>query len=155
MSITIYVLPGRLGRKDFRTCIHSRKCRMGERFFRQTRQIFAGILGVCQENLTKYGGKRSAQTAYWVLWIQVLTKHIRHDGIKRHIANGESILKPIFLAAFHRSEFITIMSGFGTPLICAWKGDSNTDYFAVLNSGSNLRLTSPCVVVCFLLNLIL
>ena len=30
----------------------------GEKFFRQTRQIFAGILGVFQENLTQYGGKR-------------------------------------------------------------------------------------------------
>ena len=45
---------------DLRTCIHSRKCRTGERFCRQTRQIFADILCVCQENLTMDGGKRSA-----------------------------------------------------------------------------------------------
>jgi hypothetical protein len=29
----------------------------GERFFRQTRQIFAGIIDLWQENLTKHGGK--------------------------------------------------------------------------------------------------
>ena len=42
--------------------IHNRKCRMGEVFCRQTRQIFAGILDVFQKNLTHYVGKRPART---------------------------------------------------------------------------------------------
>ena len=39
-----------------------------------------------------------------------LAKHIGHDGIKRHIADGKSVLKAVFLAAFHRCEFIAIAS---------------------------------------------
>ena len=30
-----------------------------------------------------------------------LAKHIRHDGIKRHIADGEGILETVLLTAFH------------------------------------------------------
>ena len=52
---------------DFRTCIHSRRCRRGEGFFRQTRRVFAGMLGAFQENATRYGGKRPAQTAFEVV----------------------------------------------------------------------------------------
>ena len=39
-----------------------------------------------------------------------LAKHIGHDGIKRYIADGKSILKTVFLAAFHRCELIAIAS---------------------------------------------
>ena len=39
-----------------------------------------------------------------------LAKHIGHDGIKRHIADGKSVLKAVFLAAFHRCELIAIAS---------------------------------------------
>ena len=52
---------------EVRTCIHSRRCRVGEGFFRQTRRIFAGILCVFQENSTQYGGKRPVQTAFEVV----------------------------------------------------------------------------------------
>ena len=45
--------------------------------------------------------------------------------------------------------------GLWAPLICAWKGDSSTDCHTVLSSWYNLRLTSPCVVVCIPLKLIL
>ena len=37
---------------------------MGEGFLRRSRQIFAGILDVFQENLTKNGVKRPDQTAF-------------------------------------------------------------------------------------------
>ncbi len=37
-----------------------------------------------------------------------LAKHIRHDGIKRHIADGEGILETVLLTAFHRSEFVAV-----------------------------------------------
>ena len=36
-------------------------------FFVIRRQFFAGILYVLQEKLTKYGGKRTVQTAFWRL----------------------------------------------------------------------------------------
>lgn len=49
-----------------RTCIRNRGCRPGEEFFRQTRQIFAGILYVWQENLTQYGGKRPVRAVFEV-----------------------------------------------------------------------------------------
>ena len=52
---------------DFRTCIHSRGCRLSEGFFRQARRIFAGILCVLQENSTQHGGKRPGQTAFEVV----------------------------------------------------------------------------------------
>ncbi len=52
---------------SLRTCIHSRRCRLGKGFFRQTRQIFAGIRCVLQENLTQDGGKRPVQTAFEVV----------------------------------------------------------------------------------------
>ena len=39
-----------------------------------------------------------------------LAKHIGHDGIKRHIADSKSILKTVFLTAFHRCELIAIAS---------------------------------------------
>ncbi len=32
------------------------------------------------------------------------TKHIGHNGIQCHIADGKRILKPIFLAAFHKAN---------------------------------------------------
>ena len=53
--------------ESLRTCIHSRRCRLGKGFFRQTRQIFAGIRCVLQENLTQDGGKRPVQTAFEVV----------------------------------------------------------------------------------------
>ena len=37
---------------------------MGEGFSRRSRQIFAGILDVFQENLTKIGAKRPGQAAF-------------------------------------------------------------------------------------------
>ena len=56
-----------------------------------------------------------------MLWIKILigcqvirdcgrgfTKHIRHNGIKSHIANGKSVLKTILLTALHRSELIAV-----------------------------------------------
>ena len=39
-----------------------------------------------------------------------LAKHIRHDGIQRHIADGEGILKAVFPAASHRFEFVAVTS---------------------------------------------
>ena len=39
-------------------------------------------------------------------------EHIRHDGIKRHIADGKSVLETVLLAAFHRSEFVTVTCQF-------------------------------------------
>lgn len=39
-----------------------------------------------------------------------LAKHIGHDGIQRHIADSKSVLKAVFLAAFHRREFVAIAS---------------------------------------------
>ena len=53
--------------RGLRTCIHSRGCRRGEEFFRQTRRVFAGILCVFQENATQYGGKRPVHTAFEVV----------------------------------------------------------------------------------------
>ena len=41
-----------------------------------------------------------------------LAKHVGHDGIQRHIADGKSVLKAVFLAAFHRREFVAIASQF-------------------------------------------
>ena len=56
-----------------------------------------------------------------MLWVKILigcqvicdcgrrfAKHIRHDRIKSHIADSKGILKTILLAAFHRSEFVTV-----------------------------------------------
>ena len=37
---------------------------MGKKFFRRTRQIFAGILGVFQGSLSKSSGKRPAETVF-------------------------------------------------------------------------------------------
>lgn len=53
--------------EKLRTCIHSRRCRGDEGFFRQTRRVFAGILCVLQENATQYGGKRPVHTAFEVV----------------------------------------------------------------------------------------
>ena len=39
-------------------------------------------------------------------------KHIGHDGIQRHIADGKGILKAVFLAASHRCELIAVTSQF-------------------------------------------
>ena len=36
------------------------------------------------------------------------TKHIGHNRVQRDIADSKSILKPIFLAAFHRRELVAI-----------------------------------------------
>lgn len=41
-----------------------------------------------------------------------LTKHIKYDGIKRHIADGKGILEPVLFAAFHTSEFVTVTGQF-------------------------------------------
>ena len=35
-------------------------------------------------------------------------EHVRHNGIKRHIADGKGILETVLLAVFHGSEFIAI-----------------------------------------------
>lgn len=39
-------------------------------------------------------------------------EHIRHNGIKRHIANSKGILKTVLLTVFHRSEFVAIPGQF-------------------------------------------
>ena len=39
-------------------------------------------------------------------------EHIRHNGIKRHIANSKGILKTVLLTVFHRSEFVAITGQF-------------------------------------------
>ena len=39
-----------------------------------------------------------------------LAKHIGHDGIQSHIADGEGILKTVFLAASHRCKFVAVTS---------------------------------------------
>lgn len=39
-----------------------------------------------------------------------LAKHIGHDGIQRHIADGKSVLKAVFLAASHGYQFIAVTS---------------------------------------------
>ena len=41
-----------------------------------------------------------------------LTEHIRHDRIKCHIAYGKGLLKTVFLATFHRSEFVAVAGQF-------------------------------------------
>ena len=40
---------------------------MGEGFSRQTRRVFAGMLGTFQENATRYGGKRPGHTVFEVV----------------------------------------------------------------------------------------
>lgn len=60
-----------------------------------------------------------------MLWIEILigrqvicdsgyelAKHIRHDGIKHHIANSKGILKVVLFIAFHQSEFVTVTGQF-------------------------------------------
>ena len=36
------------------------------------------------------------------------TKHIRHDGVERDIADSKGVLKAVFLAAPHRREFAAV-----------------------------------------------
>ena len=52
---------------EIRTCIHSRRCRVAEEFSRQTRRVFAGMLGAFQENATQYDRKRPAHTVVEVV----------------------------------------------------------------------------------------
>ena len=48
-----------MGKYNFlRACLISQGMPNDKEFCRQTRQIFAGILDVLQENLTRYDGKR-------------------------------------------------------------------------------------------------
>lgn len=56
-------------------------CRIDKEFLRRSRQIFAGILDVLQENLTKNDAKRPGQTAfnaceYSFLYRILLSSHI-------------------------------------------------------------------------------
>lgn len=37
-----------------------------------------------------------------------LAKHIRHDGIQRHVADGERVLEAVFLTAFRGCELIAV-----------------------------------------------
>ena len=39
-------------------------------------------------------------------------KHIRHDGIKRHIADGKGVLETVLFTAFHTGEFVTVTGQF-------------------------------------------
>ena len=39
-------------------------------------------------------------------------EHIRHDGIKRHIAHSKCVLETVLFAAFHRSEFVAVTGQF-------------------------------------------
>ena len=39
-------------------------------------------------------------------------KHVGHNRIQRHIADCERILKTVFLAAFHRNQFIAVAGKF-------------------------------------------
>ena len=66
------------------TCIHSRKCRMGEGFSRQARQISAGIFGAFQEDSTQYGGERPARMAF----------EVANTGSKKYI-RGHLTLPPV------------------------------------------------------------
>ena len=74
-----------------RTCIHSRGCWVGEEFSRQTRRVFAGMLGAFQENATRYGGKRPAQTAFEVVNTGSKMFHVKHR-IMDSPKPGESIV---------------------------------------------------------------
>ena len=73
------------------------------------------------QHIIRFFLEGTVQKGNAMLWVKILigcqvirdsgrglAKHIRHDGIKRHIADSEGILETILLAAFHRSEFVAV-----------------------------------------------
>ena len=57
-----------------RTCIHSRNRRMAEGFFRQARQIFAGIIGFISRKFNAACREKTRPDSELRLWIQVLNQ---------------------------------------------------------------------------------